>query len=560
MLYHLHIRDLVIVRSVELEFESGMTMLSGETGAGKSILIDALGLALGDRADLGQIRAGAERAEVIAGFDLGDLPCARAWLTEHELDAEGDCLLRRVVSRQGRSKAFINGSPVPLQHLQELGEQLVSIHGQHAHHALLRNERQRELLDDYAGHADLLAQTAHTHRRWQEALRELERLQQAAAARRDRLDLLQYQVGELDALDLSPDELGELESRQHILANAEQLTLVCQELHQVLYEEERGNVDQLLGHCLERLSPLRHLHPSLGDAAQMLESAQIQAREAATQLRDYGENLDWNPADLAELDNRLGQIHELARKHRVPAAELPHLHQRLQDELGELKGEDLTTATLAVETEQYAAQYLTAAEALTNSRRRAASDLAKAVSKEIGGLGMPKGRVEIRLDPLPPERANAYGQEHVSLLVSANPGQPPQALAKVASGGELSRISLAIQVVTAATGRTPTLIFDEVDTGIGGGVAEIVGRLLRRLGEHRQVFCVSHLPQVAAQAHHHLRVAKKHSRGATHTHIEPLILDERVAEIARMLGGLDITENTLAHAREMLERAATSTA
>ncbi|MCB1876947.1 MAG: DNA repair protein RecN [Chromatiales bacterium] len=556
MLYHLHIRDLVIVRSVELDFRPGMTMLSGETGAGKSILIDALGLALGDRADSGQIREGAERAEVNAAFDLTRLPDARAWLTEHEWDADGECLLRRVVSRQGRSKAYINGHPVPLQNLQELGDRLVSIHGQHAHHALLKNERQRELLDDYASHGGLLEDTARSFRRWQKALRELEQLQQAAEARRDRLDLLSYQVAELDALDLRPDEWNELASRQQLLANAEQLKLVCDELHHVLYEDERGNVDQLLGHCLERISPYQELHPTLHDAAQMLESAQIQAREAAIELRDYGDNLDWNPADLAELDKRLGQIHELARKHRIGPEELPDLLQQMHEELAQLKGEDLTTSTLAVETAQHRTAYFEAAGRLSDSRQRAAKALAKAVTKEIQGLGMPKGRVEIQLEAMPPERANAHGQEQIALLVSANPGQSAQALAKVASGGELSRISLAIQVVTAATGRTPTLIFDEVDTGIGGGVAEIVGRLLRRLGQHRQVFCVSHLPQVAAQAHQHLRVAKRHDRNGTQTRIEPLAEDERVSEIARMLGGLDITDHTLAHAREMLERAA----
>lgn len=554
MLTHLVIRDFAIVRSLDLEFGPGMSAMTGETGAGKSILLEALGLLLGDRADPEAVRLGAERAEVSAGFDLGDLPAARAWLAERDLDSdEGACEIRRVVSRQGRSRAYINGSPQPLQALRTLGELLVDIHGQHEHQSLMQRDHQRELLDDYAHHQTLLDGVASHFAKLQSLEQRLRELQQASEARDARVDMLRYQVQELQQLDLQTGELAALEEELPRLAHAEKLLAGTQQALNSLYENDELSGAALLGQVQQTLQSLVDLDPRLAPTLELVDSALIQIQEASDELRSYSGEVDLDPARLAFVEERLAAVERLARKHRMAGEALPGLLESLREELDSLENRDQHLH--ALEQQQQAARqaYQQAAEALSASRAAAATTLTTGISKTIQGLGMPKGQVQIAVEPT--DRPSAHGLDNVEFRVSANPGQPLRPLARVASGGELSRISLAIRVITANHQRIPTLVFDEVDTGIGGGVAEVVGRQLRSLGQHCQVLCVTHLPQVAAQAHQHFQIQKRSDDQSTWTTVTPLDRDQRVAEIARMLGGLAVTDNTLAHAREMIDLA-----
>jgi DNA repair protein RecN (Recombination protein N) len=552
MLRHIQIRDLAIVEALTLELEPGMTALTGETGAGKSILIDALGLALGTTADRNLVRAGRERAEVTALFELPPEAPALHWLEEQALASDRECILRRVVAREGRSRAFINGRPVTRALLAELGEQLVEIHGQHEHLRLLHPAVLRLVLEAWAGHLALLQPVALKHARWRRAREALERLQAESGERARRLDYLTFQIGELRQLAPLAEELKALEGEQRRLANADELGSELAGLLETLTDGE-PSAQGLLTRCTlasERLAGA--LAPELAPAAQLLESARIQAEEAADLLRSFAAGIEHDPDRLAEVDRRLGELHDAARKHRVEAAQLPALLAELEAEQARLEqaGENLET----LETEQKAARqaWLEACEALTKSRRKAATKLAKVITASLQELAMAGGRFEITVEALAEERGAAHGLDNITFLVSANPGQPLAPLSRVASGGELSRLSLAIQVATTSLGSVPTLIFDEVDVGIGGAVAETVGRLLRELGGARQVLCVTHLPQVAARAHHHLKVEKKTGRKSTRTGIQPLSEKERVREIARMVGGSRITPQTLAHAEEMM--------
>jgi DNA repair protein RecN (Recombination protein N) len=559
MLTQIHIRDFAIIESVTLDFTAGLTVLTGETGAGKSILIDAIGLALGDRADSGSVRHGAERAEISVSFDPIVRPAIVEWLSAQDLEAGGDCIIRRVIGADGRSRAYINGRPVPLQSLKELGEQLIDIHGQHAHQSLLRRDLQRELLDAYAQHATPLEQLAAHYRRWKRQRDELTALRSAAADRAARLDLLRYQVGELTALGLTADDVEALDREHARLANADRLLSASQQAVQALYEGDEDTLDVRIGRLLNELQPLAALDDRLTPACDLLNSALIQIREAADTLREYAGGLETDPGRLEEVETRLGALHDLARKHRVLPGELPALCDALQTQLAALEGADARTdeleAAIAADLESYRA---IAAE-LSAGRRRAAAELGRRVSAMMVELGMPGGVFDIVVAANEDDTPGPFGMDAIDFLVSANPGQPPKPLAKVASGGELSRISLAIQVVAANQGGIPTLIFDEVDAGIGGGVAETVGRRLRALADARQVLCVTHLPQVAAQAHQHLQVVKRVTRDQTHTAIHPLSHSDRLDEIARMLGGVEITAQTRAHAAEMLDRAGEET-
>ena len=552
MLHHIHIRHFAIVDELNLDFAPGMTVLTGETGAGKSILLDALTLALGDRADSGTIRQGEERAEISVEFDIRGLADVARWLQEQELDEDGECLIRRTLSADGRSKGFINGRPVPMQSLRELGEMLVDIHGQHAHQALLRRGAQRQALDDFAAHQNLLDETRNQFQRWRQLRDRLDALSASQAQRDSQLDLLRYQVQELQNLDLGETELPGLEEEHERLAHLNQLLEGGQQILHGLSEAEDGALADGLERAAAELERLQHHDPSLGNIVEAVRGAAIQAREAAGELRDYVEGLSLDPERLQEIDQRLGSIHELARKHHVAPEELPALRSRLEQELDGLENADVQLEQVTRELAATEAAYLAAAQKLSASRQRAAKKLAKAVTDNMQRLGMKDGRFEIDLQAQ--EGFGETGLERVEFLVSANPGQPPQPLAKVASGGELARISLAIQVITVGTTSIPTLIFDEVDVGIGGGIAEIVGRLLRELGRERQVLCVTHQPQVASLAHHHLQVSKQRGKKTTVTEVAPLSDEARVDEIARMLGGLEITEQTLSHAREMIER------
>jgi DNA repair protein RecN (Recombination protein N) len=552
MLSQLFVRDLVIVDRLELDLSAGMTAMTGETGAGKSILIDALGLALGDKADTDLIRSGCEQAEVVAGFDLGRCPAARAWLAEQDLDDGDGCLVRRVLQR-GRSRAYINARPVTGLQLQALGELLVDIHGQHAHQSLLRPAAQRDLLDGYAGHGELAAEVAARFRDFRALDERLRRLTAEGAERAARLDLLRYQVDELEALGLDAEAIAELEREHRRLANLGELQATTGGLIVRLYDGE-PSLHGELSRCIAALDALLAFDERLGATRELLDGASIQIDEAVSALRQYLDGLDVDPAQMALVEGRLSQVHDLARKYRVSAGELPDKLARLVAELAGLERDDRTLDQVAGDCTAAREAFLASAQRLSAQRIAAAERLSATVTEAMQGLAMIGGRFAVAVTPVDPDSAGAFGVDRVEFLVSANPGQPLAPLAKVASGGELSRISLGIQVATAQTGSIPTLVFDEVDVGIGGGVAEIVGRLLRTLGEARQVLCVTHLPQVAAQAHHHLQVRKFARDGATYAAIAGLAEEERVGEIARMLGGREITDKTLEHAREMVAR------
>lgn len=551
MLTHLHIRNFALVEALELGFEQGMSVLSGETGAGKSILLDALGLTLGDRADSTVVRHGSERAEISASFTTTRLPAVTAWLEERELAMDGECILRRTVGADGRSRAFINGQPQPLQLLRELGEQLVDIHGQHAHQSLLKREVQRQLLDDYAGHGPLLKQLAQSFQQWQRLGQELAQLQRLAGERDSRLELLRYLVEELAALQLQVEELAALDEEHSRLANVSQLQEGAQHAAAQLYADEETALLSRLQRSVRELQALQAIDPALAATTELLEGAAIQLQEATGELRHYLDGLDNDPQRLYVVEQRLAAIHELARKHRVEPAQLPPLLEQLQQELAQLEGAGTRLDGLQLKINAALADYRQAAGKLSAGRAKAAKTLAQLIGDNMQELGMGGGRFDITLTPIE-AIASVHGQESVEFQVSANPGQPLRPLSKVASGGELSRISLAIQVISAGKEGIPTLIFDEVDVGIGGGVAERVGRQLRALGEERQVLCVTHQPQVAAQGHHHFRISKQSDPTGTRTAVDRIADEQRVAEVARMSGGIDISEQTLSHARAML--------
>jgi len=555
MLTSLFIRDFAVVRQLELSLESGLTVFTGETGAGKSIMVDALALALGERADTDVIRPGCEQAEIVAGFHLQQRQDAAHWLSAHDLFEDGECILRRVLHRERASRGFINGRPVPMQMLRELGERLVDIHGQHEHQSLLRRDAQRQILDDAAGHGESVEALAATYGELRALDERTESMRARGHDRDARLDLLRYQVQELDALALADGELDQLEQEHERLAHSSELVEGVQTLCTALYDADEGTLAEGLGHAVVRLQALGVIDPALGEVSDMLAQAAVQVEEASSALRRYLDRLDLDPQRLEWVDQRLGTVHDLARKHRVRPAELPEVGERLRSELSELEELDERLSLLDQERQGLLGRYAEQASAVTAGRRKAAQRLNKRVTAQMHELGMQGGRFEASLEPLPPATPTAYGLDRVDFLVTANPGQPPRPLTKVASGGELSRISLALQVEIASLGRVPTLIFDEVDVGIGGGVAEIVGQKLRTLGGARQVLCITHLAQVAAQGSHQWRVVKQ-AEPEVEVSIEPLAEQSRVQEIARMIGGVTITDQTLAHAREMLDRAA----
>lgn len=552
MLVHLSVHNYAIVEHLDLELARGMSVITGETGAGKSIMLDALGLALGDRADSGVVRPGADKADILATFDLADIPEARSWLAERDLESDSPCILRRVITAEGRSRGYINGTPCTLGDLKAMGELLIDIHSQHEHQSLLKTDTHRRLLDEYAGASDLARQVQLAAQRWRQTRVELERLSNSGDEQRARHQLLSYQLEELDNLGLGDNELEQLEQEHKSLTNAEALFGICRQVIDQCSESDSGNVLNALTASLHRLTAIASAPRALGEAANMLASAQIQVEEAVGELNRFLDNFDADPMRLQVLEERLDTIYTLARKHRVQPAELPHLQQRLMEEIEGLNASDESLERLGEELAAYAKHYQVKAEELSALRQQAAKQLASAVEVEIQRLGMPGGRFCIELNPITSGELSPYGLEMVELLVSANPGLPLKGLAKVASGGELSRISLAIQVITAQTSRIPTLVFDEVDVGIGGPTAEIVGQLLRRLGERGQVLTVTHLPQVAAQGHHHLFVHKVRESDSTHTAVASLGKRERVEEVARMLGGIDLTKESLAHARKMV--------
>jgi DNA repair protein RecN (Recombination protein N) len=555
MLRFLQVRDFAIVERIDVEFGPGMTVLTGETGAGKSILIDALGLVLGERGSSQLLRQGAARAEFSAGFDLSALAAAREWLLERSLDDDENCLLRRVIGNDGRSRAWINGNAVPLQQLKELGELLVDIHGQHFHQSLGRRSVQRDLLDYYGGLSELRLETEQAFSSWQSIAGRLRHLLDDESDRGTRVDLLKFQLQELDALGLEPGEHEELLAERLRLQHGGKLAEGALSALQALYDSEAGNAYNLTSDAGRALGSLVAVDPSLGPIADLVESAGIQIAEAAEQLQRYAERIDLDPARRDAVEERLAVVQTLARKHRVEAGELPTIRERLAEELALLEDASGLGPRLEQEMEKARSAYISLAEKLTAGRRAAAKSLAAKVSAAMHGLGMPGGRFAVVLDSLAATDARAHGMDDVRFEISANPGQQVQPLATIASGGELSRMGLAIQVIVKDGSTIPTMVFDEVDAGVGGGVAEMVGRRLAELGRSRQVLCVTHLPQVASQADRHFRIAKASDGRTTRTWIDALEGRDRVSELARMLGGVEITEKTLAHAAEMLEGA-----
>ena len=549
MLKFLSIRDFVIVDSLELDFVSGFTALTGETGAGKSILIDALSLALGERGDAGMVRNGCDRAEISAEFDTSNLPNLQSWLHEQELEGDADgCLLRRVLDANGRTRGFINGRSATLQQMRDAGGHLLDIHGQHAHQSLLRPDAQRDLLDGYGGLVNDADVVARLFRDWQALYRRRVQLEQNAEAVLAERELLLFQRRELESLNFSAQEWAELQSDHARLSHAASLLETAQFGVEVLSEADTACLAQL-NMLVARVRAGLEFDTALQDTLIMLESAQNELQEAVYALRHYQQKLDADPALLREQEQRMADIVDAARKYRVTPEQLPEAKQRIVERLDELGGDSDRNA-LAMQETTAREQYLAAAKKLGTARNKVAQKLSKEITAAMQTLAMQGGIFSVALMPL--DEGNAHGLEAIEFQVSANPGMPLRGLAKVASGGELSRISLAIQVAASQVATVPTLIFDEVDSGIGGRVAEIVGALLRQLGQQHQVMCVTHLPQVAAMADSQWQVSKSTRDGATLSTISVLKQAERIEEIARMLGGVKITETTRRHAAEML--------
>ncbi len=551
MLEHIQIRDFTIIDQLELSFNKGLTVMTGETGAGKSILIDALGLILGDRADPGMIRHGCERAEICAEFSIAPDSMPAKWLSQYEFDHSGECLIRRTLSQAGRSKAYINGRVTPLNQLRELGGLLIDIHGQHEHQALMQLEKQGEILDLYASNSDLLKQLISTFKHWNALQKELDLLLQTNEERNAKFELLSYQVEELDKLDLSAGELQKLDEQHKRLANANRLRLGVQSLLEQLHDNDEQAITQQLSQNAATLEQLTEMDHQLASACEQLNSISLQLQEMTSDLRHYLDRLEVDPEQLQFIEQRLADIFDIARKHHVPTQELVELHQTLKQEFSALDGAEGRAEEIKDEIKIAEKEYHRHALKLSENRKKAADRLVLNVNQKIQQLGMPHGYIEICFTPIE-KQPSPSGLEKVEFFVVTNPGQPLKPLTKVVSGGELSRISLAIQVSLSNNVSVDTMVFDEVDVGIGGGVAEVVGQQLRALGKDRQVLCVTHLPQVAALGNHHFQVNKTSESESTHTTIVELKNESRIEEISRMLGGVKITEQTRAHAKEMI--------
>jgi DNA repair protein RecN (Recombination protein N) len=556
MLTHIHIRDFTIIDHLDLELKPGMCVLTGETGAGKSIIVEALGLVLGDRADSTTVRHGAMKADISVVIDISDLPTAYAWLAEHGIDAESEVMLRRTIMRDGRSRAYINGIPSPLGTIRSLGEMLIDIHGQHAHQSLLRRDMQRILLDTQAGNEQRLQRLATLFQQWQKIKHKLETLTNEQEEHQARVDLLRYQVQELRDLNLEFNEIHVLGDEHQRLVNVERLRQTCQAAYFTLYETDELALHGQLERLISALDDLTDIDANLAEYRDLLTEAQVQIDEAAQGLRRYSSHLEADPKRLEWVENRIGLLQELARKHRVTPDELPSRLETLAAELNTLERPEDNPETLKKCLDEVEDAYRQLAFEIRQSRLGAAEKLSRQTTAAMQNLGMEHGQFRIAVEPMEATQRSASGLDRVEYRVTTNPGQPLKPLTKVASGGELSRISLAIQMVVAAQSMTiPTLVYDEVDTGIGGAVAETVGRQLHSLGAAHQILCVTHLPQVAAQAHHHFQVTKIRTESRTSAQIVPLTSQGRVQEIARMLGGLEMTAQTRAHAEEMINRA-----
>ena len=551
MLTRLSVRQLAIIDKLELDFANGLTVISGETGAGKSILMDSLGLVLGERADTGMIRHGAERAEIQAEFDVSTIKPACAWLEDEEMDEDGELAIRRVLKANGSSSAWINGRKCTLTQLKSLGELLVDIHGQHEHQSLLKNTAQRDLVDEYGQHAELLQTLKQQWREWQSLQQRYDQLAQAGSDRDSRLDWLGFQLKEFNELALQEGELTELEQEHKKLANAGQLLQDCQLASALLYNDETS-AQSLLSQAERALEKVAELDDSLAESLEMVSNASVQAQEAADSLRRYADGIDLDPARLSQVEERLAGIQDLSRKHHCEPEALLEAQEKLQAEYDDLAQADIRKEALEADLKNAQQAWQSNADTLSQKRQAAASELSAAVTEAMQPLGMPNGQFRIAVSEASP---SAAGNDKVLFEVAMNPGQPFQSMAKVASGGELSRVSLALQVVAANAVHVPVRVFDEVDTGIGGGVAQIVGQQLQKLAGACQVLCITHLPQVASHGHQHFYVHKKTDGEQTQTAVSELDQPNRVEELARMLGGVEMTEQSLAHAEEMFSTA-----
>lgn len=552
MLTHLLIKDFTLVDKLDLELECGLTAITGETGAGKSIMLDALGLALGDRTDADKVRAGKKKAEIQASFDITKLSYVKKWLNDNALLDGDDCILRRIVTHEGRSRAFINGQTVTLGQLRTLGDMLIDIHSQHEHQSLLNTNTHRRLLDAFGGLSTLAKQVKDAYQKWHCVHYKLNELRSESADLNARFQLLRYQVEELDQLALESGELDGLETEQRTLANADTINRAASNVVS-LCNQDQGLEDQL-NYAVHQLTSLKEKPDALSEAESMLSNALIQLQEARGELDRYIDRQEQDESRLVEVEERLNAIYDIARKHRIAPDELVEHHQRLAEELSGMQSGDEQLEHLEHQLEESRAGYDQLAIQLSEQRQFAAARLAKAVNGKLTQLAMTHAKFSLDLQQ--GSAPAAHGNEVVEMLISTNPGQPAKPLAKVASGGELSRVSLAIQVVTAQTSTTPTLVFDEVDVGIGGTTGDEVGRLLRELGANGQVLCVTHLAQVASRGHHHLHVSKTaSSKTGAVSQVRPLTMEEKICEVARMMGGNADSKRSLAHAREMLATA-----
>ncbi|MGO2319577.1 MAG: DNA repair protein RecN [Vibrio toranzoniae] len=554
MLAHLSVNNFAIVKSLQLELSKGMTTITGETGAGKSIAIDALGLCLGGRSDAGMVRQGEDKTEVSAAFLLENNLHATRWLEDNELLDGGECILRRTISKEGRSRAFINGSPVPLSQLKSLGQLLINIHGQHAHHQLMKSDYQMAMLDQYAGHLNLLKSARNAYQAWRQADNHLKELRENSQQNQAQKQLLEYQIKELNELSIGEEEYEDLEQEHKRLSNSGELASTCQQAIELIYEGEEVNALSILQSANHSLIQLAELDERLVDLPNLLSEAIIQVEETNNELRTYLDSIDVDPGRMVYVEERFSKVMSISRKHHVLPEELYKHHQDLLQQVEALDCSDEKLDELACEVENQYQSFVAKSEKLHKSRTRYAKELNKLITQSMHELSMEKAQFAIEVNNTN-THPSPLGMDNVTFIVSTNPGQPMQPIAKVASGGELSRISLAIQVITAQKVDTPSLIFDEVDVGISGPTAAVVGKMLRTLGESTQVMCVTHLPQVAGCGHQQLFVAKNTKSGKTETQMHTLDEQQRISELARLLGGSQITESTLANAKELLTAA-----
>ncbi len=552
MLLQLTIQNFAIVKSLDIDWQSGMSTITGETGAGKSIAIDALGLCLGDRATTNVVRPGASKADLTARFDVKTNAQATKWLTQHDLDCDEECILRRVISAEGRSKAYINGAQVPLAQLKEVAQLLINIHGQHDHQLITKPVEQRKMLDAYAGHIELVDDVKHYYQNYRKQVAELEDLRQSQQQREAKQQLIQYQVTELDEFSLQVDEFPSLEADYKRYSHSQQiLEETLHSLH-LLSQDEQFNALSTLQKCHDSLAPLANYDEQLADIAKVLSESIIQLEEANNDLRHYHEKLELDPEAFTVIEERYSQAILLAKKHQIQPEQLPSFHQNLAAELASITGDESRLEALVEEIEATKANYIAAAKCLSDSRKKAGKQLSQIISQNIKELNMPHGEFDVNFNAIEDAKPSLHGLDEICFVVSINPGQSLEAMHKVASGGELSRISLAMQVILADSVVSPTLIFDEVDVGISGPTAAMVGEKLRQLAKNTQVICVTHLPQVACKGHQQLFVAKLTDGEHTETTVTELSEQARIQEIARLLAGNQITDSSLANAQELL--------